>query len=421
MENENGDPIYLPDTVVRIYGLIDPRTGLIRYIGRTKKTLRQRLATHLKDAATDPPTNHRIRWFKKLISLGLTPIPFLIEECRGNGCLEEKFHIRLARADGMNIVNSNDGSDGPMWICDETRQKLSRAAKGRRHRPESIAKMLANRVHTAEQREQARRLGKTRKGWVPTPETREKMSAAKRKKPLHANLIKSLHARKGKGWTVVQRESWEKRKALQPPKPPKPTPLIYSTGRKRKPFTADESVAIGEEYKAGGITKQIAAKWGTTHYTITEILRNLGIPARPHSLLPHQIEKMRKSKMGKKQNPEHVEARISKIRGVPRGPFTEEHKQKLSEAHKGKVQSQELIDKRLAATRERNGTLEERLKVAAQINELKAAMGWSYRELAEFLGESLRMIKRIGATGELVPTLPTLQRIYLTLSEKIVK
>lgn len=52
-------------------------------------------------------------------------------------------------------------------------------------------------------------------------------------------------------------------------------------------------------------------------------------------------EKIRKANLGKKQSPETVEKRVSKIRGVPsklRGvKLSEEHKKKLSEIKKGKT------------------------------------------------------------------------------------
>jgi group I intron endonuclease len=45
--------------------------------------------------------------------------------------------------------------------------------------------------------------------------------------------------------------------------------------------------------------------------------------------------KMRAAKLGKKQNPVHVEARAALLRGVKRGPITETHRENLRRAHLG--------------------------------------------------------------------------------------
>jgi hypothetical protein len=52
-----------------IYALVDPRDGLIRYIGRTMRSLRERLEGHISD-----PSGKRTRaWIGELRALRLRP------------------------------------------------------------------------------------------------------------------------------------------------------------------------------------------------------------------------------------------------------------------------------------------------------------------------------------------------------------
>jgi len=55
---------------VTIYSLIDPDTLEVKYVGRTEKTLPQRLASHL----TGRENIQKLKWIKKLRDKGKTPI-----------------------------------------------------------------------------------------------------------------------------------------------------------------------------------------------------------------------------------------------------------------------------------------------------------------------------------------------------------
>ena len=66
------------ETLVTIYVLIDPKTKRVKYVGRTKMTLKQRLYAHIADK------NHnglKIYWIRKLSRKGLLPIIAQIEQC----------------------------------------------------------------------------------------------------------------------------------------------------------------------------------------------------------------------------------------------------------------------------------------------------------------------------------------------------
>jgi len=66
------------DKVGIIYGLIDPRYDLIRYDGQTVVTLESRFEGHLVEAQESKNNTKKLVWIRKLLSLGLKPIPVLL-------------------------------------------------------------------------------------------------------------------------------------------------------------------------------------------------------------------------------------------------------------------------------------------------------------------------------------------------------
>jgi len=61
-----------------IYGLLDPRDGVVKYVGRTVN-LKFRMMGHLNRGVEVP--SPRRNWILELRSLGLAPKPIVFEEC----------------------------------------------------------------------------------------------------------------------------------------------------------------------------------------------------------------------------------------------------------------------------------------------------------------------------------------------------
>lgn len=65
---------------VSIYGLVDPRTDEIRYVGKTIQPLQMRLQQHVWNARTEHTTHKTARWIKELCDLRMKPRITLLEE-----------------------------------------------------------------------------------------------------------------------------------------------------------------------------------------------------------------------------------------------------------------------------------------------------------------------------------------------------
>jgi DNA-binding XRE family transcriptional regulator len=181
-----------------IYGLIDPRTGLLRYVGKTQRPAR-RLASHIAYSRKGHHT-HACRWIRCLLREGLKPVMQLIEVCEGNGCPQEIFHIRLARADGCKLTNATGGGEGTggalypperrqamserskaMWKQPGMRERLVAAWKGKEHSAESRAKMSAVRKGVPKPEDWKQRVRATLAGRNTAPIESRRAAAQKRK------------------------------------------------------------------------------------------------------------------------------------------------------------------------------------------------------------------------------------------------
>ncbi len=149
---------------VFIYGLYDPRTDELRYVGKTLN-LKIRLFGHLKEKER----THKNNWIASLGRIGLKPIIKPLEVIENSNDLDwqdrERWWIRWAIESGHPITNIDAGGRSGMLKSDETKRKQSEAMKGFRLSPESIAKMVATKKAnmTPERREHLRRINMGRK------------------------------------------------------------------------------------------------------------------------------------------------------------------------------------------------------------------------------------------------------------------
>lgn len=166
--------------MVTVYGLTDPNTNTVRYIGITID-LKRRYRRHLADGGD----SHRVRWIKKLLALGLKPGLEILEIVADE--LAQKAERKWIKHYGRkNLVNATDGGDGlwnPSW---DVRRKISRAGIGRQKSPAELENMRLRAIgnsyglgHVVSDEHRAV-ISKTHKGKVLSEETRRKISETRK-------------------------------------------------------------------------------------------------------------------------------------------------------------------------------------------------------------------------------------------------
>lgn len=164
-----------------IYGLADPRSGELRYVGKSHKGV-VRLSGHICPSGLKA-RGHRTNWLKSLLALGLKPEIFVIEELPSADGLKEaeRHHIAQFRALGCNLTNLTPGGDGEGTPCSpERRAKISAAQLG-------VPKPRRSDASYAAQAAKAR--GRKR-----DPGAQERTAAALRGIPRPAHVIAAVRA-----------------------------------------------------------------------------------------------------------------------------------------------------------------------------------------------------------------------------------
>lgn len=134
-----------PEPVTYIYGLVDPRTDRLRYIGKANKPT-GRLRRHIREAAADLAnghTRHKCNWLLLLEKEGLKPRLVILEEvAQSQWKTRERYWIAYHQAAGEPLLNTLPGGEGcapeETWKLatnkghsDETKRKMAAAARVR--------------------------------------------------------------------------------------------------------------------------------------------------------------------------------------------------------------------------------------------------------------------------------------------------
>lgn len=147
-----------------VYGLVDPRTHELRYIGASICGL-TRPKRHTLPSVLRRERSHKRNWLLSLIREGLLPRIEVLQFCAD---VTEVMQIECemiicAKYQGFSLTNLTDGGMGLTGYTptSETREKLSRAGRGRKHSVEHIQnqsaatrgkkRSLAQRLHMSRQ------------------------------------------------------------------------------------------------------------------------------------------------------------------------------------------------------------------------------------------------------------------------------
>lgn len=180
-----------------IYGLCDPDTLELRYVGKTTIPTPDRLSQHIQKSEREQG-QYLHSWIRQLTRRGTKPSLLVLERDPIDLDEAERRWIREMRATGARLCNLTDGGDGGATFTGKKhtpeaiekirtrshpphqRQHMSESLKGRSltssHR-EAIGKALAGRKLSQRQRDA---LLKANLGRVISPETRAKIGAANR-------------------------------------------------------------------------------------------------------------------------------------------------------------------------------------------------------------------------------------------------
>ena len=104
-----------------IYALVDPRTGEVRYVGKTSQSLARRLRGHLASAKTR--RTHRDCWIFGLVADGARPEIWAIEQGVEDWAARERHWIRVFREFGTGLTNRTDGGEGTPGVSPSARNR----------------------------------------------------------------------------------------------------------------------------------------------------------------------------------------------------------------------------------------------------------------------------------------------------------
>lgn len=141
-----------------IYGLIDPRTSMVRYVGKSIRP-EQRLANHMNDRSVTWRTN----WLAELRHLGLRPelVTLQVLQPGEDWAAAERWWITEGRINGWPLVNATAGGDGVPEVTGPGKERMLQTWRGRKHSPESLVRIgnaSRGRRHTSEHREMMRQI-----------------------------------------------------------------------------------------------------------------------------------------------------------------------------------------------------------------------------------------------------------------------
>lgn len=275
-----------------IYGLIDPRTDLIRYVGQSANGIK-RPRQHRTPKQLSANT-YKCKWLRQLLRDGLdyrvVILQYSAEESLSS---DEIWWIAFGRALGWPLTNATDGGHGTRGYSPtpETREKLREVNKNRTFTPEWRAKIsAAGRGRTASP-ETVDRLRKSHLGKRQSLETLIKRSAAMRGVDQSPDVERSLNAK----WTDDLVRMWVKEQL----------------GGRRSP--------AAKIRMSGGVTPE-----GRERQRAGAVAYN----QRRGPISEETRARLRASHLGKSQSAETIARRVAKLTGQKR---TDEQRAVMSE------------------------------------------------------------------------------------------
>ncbi|NPD22036.1 NUMOD3 domain-containing DNA-binding protein [Corallococcus exiguus] len=198
-----------------VYGLTDPRTGEVRYIGKSARGL-HRPRDHRRAARLKHERTHKSNWIRSLLALGMSYGIVILEEVDRPEDLasRERFWISHARAIGWRLTNMTDGGEGALNPPQEVRAARGAALRGRKHTLASRQLMSIAQRGRKLSDEARQRISLVQQGKKQRPESVLKRAAAIRgRKQSPEHVAKRAAAFRGRVLGPQSQEHIEKRAA----------------------------------------------------------------------------------------------------------------------------------------------------------------------------------------------------------------
>jgi len=172
------------NTVTSIYGLIDPMTSQIRYVGKSDDPKR-RYREHIKNAKNGCK-RYKHDWIRSLFKKGREPVLIILQHYVKDWRKAEQFWVQYYKDKGHKLTNLAPAGIG-FDITEEAREKMSIAQKKKWQDPEHRRKMSeAQKKYFRDNPEARERVGEAGKGRIPwnkgmpmTDEIKKKVSKSR--------------------------------------------------------------------------------------------------------------------------------------------------------------------------------------------------------------------------------------------------
>lgn len=156
--------------IVYIYGLVDPRTNQIRYVGKSVDPDKRLSQGHLLPSNLKQKL-YKNHWLKELLSLNLSPEIAILESCNeANWEEREKYWIKFYREIiGDKLTNATEGGIGSSGhkqphLNQQKSERTKNLWTGRKHREESKEKMRNAKIGSSASQETREKMSKAHKG-----------------------------------------------------------------------------------------------------------------------------------------------------------------------------------------------------------------------------------------------------------------
>lgn len=162
----------------KIYTLNEPCSNIIRYVGLTGQTIKQRFYDHYKCTVK----THKADWIRSVKKRGLRPKIRIIESglTLDEAKKQEIYYISKYKELGYDLTNGTNGGDGMFNPSAEVREKMGNAHRGKKLSAQQIEGIRKRNTGLKRTPEQKKRMSEGSKGKIIPPETRKKISESRK-------------------------------------------------------------------------------------------------------------------------------------------------------------------------------------------------------------------------------------------------